>query len=339
MVFWVLRIGFIALMVALGNSIGTELGNPSLGRLVGLILGVVLAGIEMAMKNVSLRGLTSAIFGAVLGLLTAKIVHDVMLAIGVDAYVVKLVTPVLTFVFIYIGLTFSLKKRDEFAIVLPYIRFTRSDRDEMPLLLDTSAILDGRIFEVMKTGFLSGRLIVPRFVVRELQFIADSNDPIKRSKGREALDLLGAYTRGPSAQVDIYEEEPAEGEDVDAKLLRLAKLLGAKIITLDYNLSKVAQLEGIGVLNLNDLVSALQPKVSPGQVLQIRLVREGKEPNQAVGYTNEGTMVVVENARNLIGRVVTVEVYNTIQTASGRIIFARKRARNGAGRERRAESA
>ncbi len=334
MIFWILRISFVLLMIFLGKAIGSEFDQARLGMILGGVGAFLLVVLEITTKEASLRGLTSAIFGAILGFITAKIVHDVMVGIGVDPTVVKYATPVFTFVFIYIGVIFSLKKKDEFALILPYVKFTRSDRDDRPILLDTSAVIDGRIFDVVRTGFLSGMLIVPGFVVREIQTLADSTDPNKRQRGRLALEVLNEAKRDKNLVLDVYEEDLPEDRDVDAKLVHLAKILGARIVTMDYNLAKVAELEGIKVLNLNELISALQPKVYPGQSFQVRLVREGKEPNQAVGYTPEGTMVVVENARPMVGRLVWVEVYNTIQTPSGRIIFTRLKGKNG-NRERR----
>ncbi len=330
----VLRILFIILMVIFGRNVGVEFDRAGLGMVIGAVLGFVLVFVEVVMKEASLRGLTSAIFGAILGLITAKIAHDVMVGIGVEKTVVELVTPVFTFVLIYIGVVFSLKKRDEFALVIPYIKFTRTDRDDRPILLDTSAVLDGRVFDVVRTGFLSGLLIVPAFVVEEMQTLADSADPNKRQKGRLGLELLNTVKKDKNLVLEIYEEDLPEDRGVDAKLVHLAKILGARVVTMDYNLAKVAEIEGIKVLNLNELISALQPKVYPGQSFQVRLVRDGKEANQAVGYTPEGTMVVVENARSMIGKTVWVEVYNTIQTPSGKIIFTRLKGRNG-NRERK----
>ncbi len=323
MVFILLRLAFISLIVGVCRNIGYDLGNPTIAMIVGFVLGVIVVLVEIFTKDMSLRGLTSAVFGAILGLVTAKLVHDVMVAIQVDPQFIKVSYPVFTFIFVYFGLAFSLKKKDEFALILPYIRFTRSDKDETPILLDTSVIIDGRIFSVMKTGFISGRLIIPGFVLKEIQLLADSQDHNKRQKGRRALEILNAIKKDKNISVDIYEENLPQYSQVDMKLLHLAKILGAEIATLDYNLAKVAELEGIKVLNLNELITSLQPQLSAGDSFSVRLVREGKEQNQAVGYTQEGTMVVVENSRHLIGRIVQVEVYNVIQTQTGRIIFAR----------------
>ncbi len=322
MLFWVIRISFVLLMVVLCRAIGLQFGNEVLGLYAGIGLGVVFVLVEIFMKNVSLRGLSSVVFGSILGLVMAKIVHDILVSIQTDPMVVKIATPIFTFIFIYIGLTFSLKKKDEFALVLPYIRFSRTERDERPVVVDTSAIIDGRVFDIAKTGFLKAKLIVPSFVIDELQRLADSQDHNKRQKGRIGLDRLNKAQR--EMAVDIYTDDIASEKEVDAKLLHLAKLLDASLITMDYNLGRVASLKGVRVLNINDLILAVQPNVETGDVLtNIRLIREGKDSGQAVGYTPEGIMVVVENARHLLGRAVSVEVYNVIQTQSGRIIFAK----------------
>ncbi len=322
MIFWIIRLSFVVLMAVLCRAIGLQFGNELLGLYAGVGLGVIFVLVEIFMKNLSLRGLSSVVFGSILGLVMAKIVHDILVSIQTDPLVVKIATPILTFIFIYIGLTFSLKKKDEFALVLPYIRFSRTERDERPVVLDTSAIIDGRVFDIAKTGFLKAKLIVPSFVIDELQRLADSQDHNKRQKGRIGLDRLNKAQK--EMAVDIYTDDISSETEVDAKLIHLARLLDSPLVTMDYNLGRVASLKGVKVLNINDLVLAIQPNVETGDVLtNIRLIREGKDSGQAVGYTPEGIMVVVENARHLLGRAVSVEVYNVIQTQSGRIIFAK----------------
>ncbi len=317
------RLGFISLMAAAGFRIGGKLNMAMTGLGIGFALGIILVFIEIFLKDLSIRGLTSGLFGAVLGMLMAKIVKDIMITVGINHDFVNFSYPVLTFMFLYIGFMFSLKKKDEFAIVLPYVRFKRSDRRDNALLLDTSALIDGRVFNIIKTGFLQGRVIIPRFVLRELQALADSRDNAKRNKGRKALNLLEEISRDKNVDFDVYEEDFQDVEGVDEKLIRLAKLLDAYIITMDYNLNKVASMQSILVLNINDLANAVKQVHFVGDEFKIRLNKEGKERGQAIGYTDDGTMVVVENGRNMIGRQVKVEVSNIIQTSAGRILFAR----------------
>lgn len=191
-------------------------------------------------------------------------------------------------------------------------------------ILDTSAIIDGRIFDVCLSNFLEGSLLVPTFVIEELQHIADSSDHIRRSKGRRGLELLSKMQKHPDIKVDIIEANPFEERDVDAKLIRLCKQLNAGIITNDYNLNKVAELQGLKVLNINELTNAVKVMVYPGENMHITVIKEGKEPGQGVGYLEDGTMVVVEDAYDEIGRDLEVTVTSVFQTAAGRMIFTRK---------------
>lgn len=191
-------------------------------------------------------------------------------------------------------------------------------------ILDTSAIIDGRIFDVCLSNFLEGTLLVPTFVIEELQHIADSSDHIRRSKGRRGLELLSKMQKHPDIKVDIIEANPFEERDVDSKLIRLCKQLNAGIITNDYNLNKVAELQGLKVLNINELTNAVKVMVYPGETMHITIIKEGKEPGQGVGYLEDGTMVVVEDAYDEIGRDLEVTVTSVFQTAAGRMIFTRK---------------
>lgn len=194
-------------------------------------------------------------------------------------------------------------------------------------VLDTSSIIDGRIADLYKTGFLEGPLCVPAFVLDELRHIADSNDPLKRSKGRRGLDILTAMQRDPRAKVQIiHGAATGAAEEVDSALLRVARELGAKVLTTDYNLNKVAGLQGVEVLNVNELANALKPSLLPGEDIHVRVVREGKEAGQGVGYLDDGTMIVIDGGRRFVGEEIAVEVTSAIQTAAGRLIFARPRA-------------
>ena len=190
-------------------------------------------------------------------------------------------------------------------------------------ILDTSAIVDGRIADICKTGFVEGNLLVPRFVLRELQQVADSQDPLKRNRGRRGLDILNRMRKEKKVNVKIVDRDFPEIRDVDAKLIKLAKVLEAKVITNDFNLNKIAELEGVEVLNINDLSNALKPYVLPGEELRIQIIREGKEENQGVGYLDDGTMVVVEDGRRYINTTIDTVVTSVLQTPAGRMIFAK----------------
>ncbi|HXL02422.1 MAG TPA: PIN domain nuclease [Candidatus Atribacteria bacterium] len=190
-------------------------------------------------------------------------------------------------------------------------------------ILDTSAIVDGRIADICKTGFVEGDLLIPRFVLRELQQVADSQDPLKRNRGRRGLDILNRMRKEKKVNVRIIDRDFPEIRDVDAKLIKLAKVLGTKVITNDFNLNKIAELEGVEVLNINDLSNALKPYVLPGEELRVQVIREGKEENQGVGYLDDGTMVVIEEGRKYINSTIDTVVTSVLQTPAGRMIFAK----------------
>jgi uncharacterized protein YacL len=220
-------------------------------------------------------------------------------------------------------MSIGLRGKDEFNLIIPYVRLRRQDQAEEVTILDTSVIIDGRIQDIFKTKFLEGKVIIPRFVLKELQQIADSTDPIKRQRGRRGLEILHTIQKEAGQNISIHEEEFSETYEVDAKLVKLAKLLEAKIMTVDFNLNRVATFQGVKVLNINELANALKPVVFPGEQMQIKLLKEGKEHNQAVGYLDDGTMVVVEEGRRLIGQEVRAVVTSVLQTQAGRMIFTK----------------
>ena len=236
---------------------------------------------------------------------------------------IALVRVVLTVVFAYLCSAMALRGKDEFNLIIPYVRFKRQDYKEDAIVLDTSSIIDGRIVDIYKTRFLESRLILPSFVLKELQNIADSSDAIKRQRGRRGLDMLQVLQKDPDVDIRVYEEDISGGGDVDSRLVKLAKILEAKIATTDFNLNKVATLQGVKILNVNELANALKPVVFPGESMEVRLIKEGKEHDQAVAYLNDGTMIVVEDSRKLIGQLVKVSVTSVLQTQAGRMIFAK----------------
>jgi uncharacterized protein YacL len=217
----------------------------------------------------------------------------------------------------------ALRGKDEFNLIIPYVRFKRQDAKDELLLLDTSAIIDGRFIDVCKTGFLGGRLVVPRFVLHELQRLADSEEDIKRQRGRRGMEILRNMQKDPLIDVRIHEDDLDGPEGVDLKLVRLSRQMDARICTTDFNLSRIAAIQGIETLNVNDLVNAVKPVVFNGEELEIRLMKEGKESNQAIGYLEDGTMVVVSDGRKALGQTVKVYVTSALQTQAGRMIFAK----------------
>ena len=323
-----IRIFFVILSVIIGFQVGSfaQAGASDfsvLGASIGFLAAVLIIIFEFTMRKVSVRGLSSAVFGLLFGLIMAKLVSDTMALISMDKNLVYSLRVILTLIFCYLGMIMAMRGRDEFNIIVPYVKFSRQDQKDEMILLDTSVIIDGRIADVCKTGFLDGKFIVPRFVLKELQQIADSSDSLKRERGRRGLDILGKLQKSQNIDIKIHNEDFADIKEVDLKLVKLAKVLDAKIFTNDYNLNKVSEIQGIRVLNINELSNALRPVVLPGEMLETRLIKEGKEYNQGVGYLEDGTMIVVDNGRRLIGQNVNVVVGSVLQTAAGRMIFGK----------------
>jgi len=298
-------------------------GASILGVLIGAVASLVIILLEFGMRKVSMRGLSSSVFGLILGLIMAKLVTDAFSLVAISDPNLSFVRVTLTLVFCYLGMVIGLRGKDEFNIIIPYVKLRRQDQTEEVTLVDTSVIVDGRIVDICKTKFIDGKLVIPRFVLRELQQIADSTDPMKRQRGRRGLETLQTLQKEPGLDITLHEEDFPETGEVDAKLVKLAKLMEAKIMTVDFNLNRVASIQGIKVLNINELANALKPVVFPGERMQLKLIKEGKEYNQAIGYLDDGTMVVVEEARRLIGHDVKVVVTSVLQTQAGRMIFTK----------------
>lgn len=317
-----LRILFITGSVIIGYYQAPE---PS--GLLGAFIGALAAGIiivaEIGMRNTSLKGLSSTVFGLILGLIMAKLVGDAFSVAPISQDSLLRIRLMLTLVFCYLGMLIGLRGKDEFNIIIPYVRLRRQDQLEEVTILDTSIIIDGRIVDICKTKFLEGRIILPRFVLKELQQIADSTDPIKRQRGRRGLEMLNTVKKEAGVEISIQEEDFPEVQEVDAKLVKLAKLLAGKILTVDFNLNRVATIQGVKVLNINELANALKPVVFPGEAMRVKVLKEGKEHNQGVAYLDDGTMVVVEEGRRLIGQDAEVVVTSVLQTQAGRMIFTK----------------
>lgn len=294
-----------------------------LGIMLGVIAALIMILLEIGMRKVSVSGLSSAVFGLILGLIMAKLVTDAFSLTALSNQALSSIRVTFTLVFCYLGMVMALRGKDEFSIIIPYVRLRRQDQSEDVTVLDTSVIIDGRIVDIFKTKFLGGKIVIPKFVLRELQQIADSTDPIKRQRGRRGLEILHTIQKESGLDISISEEDFAETSEVDAKLVKLAKLLEAKILTVDFNLNRVATIQGIKVLNINELANALKSLVFPGEEMQVKLIKEGKEHNQAIGYLDDGTMVVVEEGRRLIGQDVRVSVTSVLQTQAGRMIFTK----------------
>jgi uncharacterized protein YacL len=306
---------------------------------VGAVLGVLVAPfaqtvferelhqVERAIDRLAPGELVGGAIGLVTGLVVAFLVKSVLFefvafAGPTGSYIAIALYLVLSVFTAFLGARVGAKQR------VALTRMTAPASAAVggePKILDTSVIIDGRVLDIVRSGFMEGPLLLPRFVLRELQLIADSSDPLKRTRGRRGLELLGKLQE--SAPIEIVERDPEEIAQVDAKLVRLAQERGAKLVTNDYNLNRVAHVEGVTVLNINELANAVKPVLHPGDELRVSVIREGREVHQGVGYLDDGTMIVVENGRRLIGETVEVAVTSALQTNAGRMIFARPKTR------------
>jgi len=322
-----IRMFFIIVAVVCGFYIGSLFSavqplSGAIGAVVGLVSALSLILIEVKLRQVSLRNLSAAAFGLVFGFFIAWLLTLILRLVPMDEMVYTVFQIIFTLIFCYLGIIISIKGKDEFNLIIPYVRFSREDQREEVFLLDTSVIIDGRIMGLLETGFLEGKLLVPRFVLNELQQIADSSDDAKRVRGKRGLDMLNILRKMDGVEVIIHDESLPDIKEVDAKLVRLAKMLGCKVITNDMNLNKVAKIDGVRVLNINDLSNSLRMVISPGEEMIVQIRKEGKERNQGVAFLDDGTMIVVENGRRLIGRQIGVAVTSVLQTSAGRMVFA-----------------
>jgi uncharacterized protein YacL len=325
---WVVRILFLLLCTLGGYAVSQV--QPELiekgfyGVVIGFGLGGLLIAIDEMLKGFSLRAFSAATFGLVLGTTVAWLIDRSGLFVYVDETPTRWLIRLCLFVsFSYIGMILAMRSnKEDFSLIIPYVRFASQNKPENLLLLDTSVIIDGRIAELMEARFLEGVVVVPRFVLRELQQIADSNDPIRRARGRRGLETLSRLQRNPSIEVKVHEGDFPEDTAVDAKLVRLGRTLGAKLFTNDFNLGKIAELQSVTHVNINQLANCLKPVILPGESLSLKVIREGKDKGQGVGYLNDGTMVVVNQAQSLIGQQIDVQVQSLLQTGAGVIVFA-----------------
>ncbi len=305
-----------------------------------LVAGIVLAFMVITIDLIFRRKNLSAISGLFLGLLVGIVLSLVLGALVDQVSKVFLDVPELreysTLIrggklliglsACYLSISLILQTKDDFRFIIPYVEFSRATRGPRPYILDTSAIIDGRIADIAVTGILESQLIVPRFVINELQTVADSADRLKRARGRRGLDVLQKLQAIPKLELRIWDGtlvDNAKFQGVDQKLVALAAQENSRIVTSDYNLNKVATLHGVTVVNLNDLANAVRAVVLPGEQMRVRVIKSGEAPGQGVGYLEDGTMVVIENARDKIGTDIDVLITNSVHTSAGRMIFAR----------------
>lgn len=301
------------------NYYGFPIGLIGLG--LGLLIAIFVMRAEKAMERVSLRVILGAVIGMIIGLFIALLLAYGLNFVGITwerQRIAPWIYLLLTGIMGYLGVALGSKKIEEFNL----FSFMQPKESKDYRILDTSVIIDGRIADICDTGFLEGNFIVPRFVLDELQHIADSSDAMKRSRGRRGLDILNRMQRSNGIDIEIVDHDFPKIKSVDAKLVALAKKLSGKIITNDFNLNKVAELQGIRILNVNELANSMKPVVLPGEVMTVKIIRDGKEPGQGVAYLDDGTMIIIDNAHKYIGSNVDVVVTSVLQTTAGRMIFS-----------------
>ena len=283
--------------------------------------------IEKELEKFSAYDIAISSIGLILGLVIAFLLSQLVASLRIP-YLGVLASVVFYIIFGYLGLTIPLRKKDDIYLTLNSMKKspkekTKINHKSFPKILDTSVIIDGRILDICQTGFIEGPLIIPEFVLEELQHIADSSDSLKRNRGRRGLDILNKIQKEVDIEVIINDSKFEDVKEVDSKLLKLTRLLGGKVVTNDYNLNKVAEVQGISVLNINELANAVKPVVIPGEQMVVEVVKDGKEMDQGLAYLDDGTMIVVESGRKFIGKTIDVVVTSVLQTSAGRMIFAK----------------
>ena len=297
------------------------------------IINVLLKAMEYIEKTVQKIPANEILFGTI-GAITGLIITSLFVSPFKNiSLIFTMIAVVISVVMAVLGADIAVRKREELTNFFSSLKRTGSIKDKKnkghskgdPKVLDTSVIIDGRIFDICQTGFVEGSLIIPNFVLEELRHIADSSDALKRNRGRRGLDILNKIQKELSIDVQIYEKDFPDIAEVDSKLLKLAQKLDGKVITNDYNLNKVAEFQGVPVLNINELANAIKPVVLPGEEMRIQIIKDGKESNQGIAYLDDGTMIVVEGGRRHIGETMDVVVTSVLQTAAGRMIFAKQK--------------
>ena len=301
----------------------------------GTFLGVMLIAlgtlaVDVAIRRKKLDTITAVYFGMLVGLFMTYILGLAMVPLGLDKYR-NPIQLVVGLVLCYICISLLMQTKNDFRFIIPYVEFAKEVKGLKPCILDTSVVIDGRIADVVETGVFDGQMIMPKFVISELQGVADSSERLRRARGRRGLDVLNRLRSNPNIEFVIYDRELPEFANlsVDLKLVALAKHLQGKLITNDYNLNKVARLQGVPVINLNDLANSLKPVFLPGEHIEVRIVKAGEEPGQGVGYLEDGTMVVVESGRDRINQNIPVAVTSVLQTSAGRMVFGKAEAMRG----------
>lgn len=342
---WLVRLVFGIMTIGIATSVLFRLYDRfesfqfAWPAIIGFLLVVIIAAAiiwsDVRIRNKQITTISAVFFGLLMGFVLSNLFWQALEPIA-DEYLrqvprlERVVHLFITLLACYLAVSMLLQTKDDFRFLIPYVEFSKQLKGAKPLVLDTSVIIDGRIADICDTGVIDTKLIVPRFVLQELQGIADSSDKIKRNRGRRGLDILKRMQNNPKVEVQLHEANLAELREVhkvDERLVVLAKVLSGRVVTNDFNLNKICQLQGVEVINLNELANALKLVALPGESLGIRIVKQGDQIGQGVGYLDDGTMVVVEQGRSAIGQEVTITVTSVLQTPAGRMIFGRIESR------------
>jgi uncharacterized protein YacL len=335
MLLWILRGTFLAVMIGTAVSALLYFGNDSnlsgiLAFSIVLAVGLAIVGLDLLIKHKEITTISAVSFGLLLGLVLGALFSVAIEPYVQDKQLSLRLRLLITVVCCYFLVSTLLQTKDEFRFIIPYVEFSKQVKGGRPMVLDTSVIIDGRIADICDTRIIDAKMIVPRFVLQELQHIADSSDKLKRNRGRRGMDMLKKMQSNAKVELQVHEANLAELRDVqkvDERLVIFAKALGARVVTNDYNLNKIAQLQGVDVINLNEVANSLKSVALPGEILNVRLVKAGDQIGQGVGYLDDGTMVVVEQGRQAIGQEVAITVTSVLQTNAGRMIFGRVESR------------
>jgi uncharacterized protein YacL len=337
MVIWLVRFVFVCTSIGIGTTMllyfhernRTMEGVGSLLAILA-ISGAVIYG-DVLTRNKQITTISAVFFGLLIGFVLSALLWQALEPIineysGEVGRLRRIIPVFITLITCYLAVSLLLQTKDDFRFLIPYVEFSKQLKGAKPLVLDTSVIIDGRIADICDTGIIDARLIVPRFVLQELQGIADSSDKIKRNRGRRGLDILKKMQGNDKVEVQLHEANLAELREVqkvDERLVVLAKHLGGRVVTNDFNLNKICQVQNVEVINLNEMANALKVVALPGEILALKIVKPGDQFGQGVGYLDDGTMVVVEQGRNAIGQEVPVMVTSVLQTPAGRMVFGR----------------
>ena len=326
---WLFRAIFAILLIVAAFSLRPFDLSSELALIVGISLAIAIILLEVKIRHHSARVLIGAALGSLVGILSASLVSVVIENMTVFSSKTESFFQFLTLIaLVYVGMSVGAAKDELLNLSFDGLKRNRTSRKPLKIL-DTSVIIDGRVADILDTGFLEGQLLLPQFVLHELQMVADSADSMKRNRGRRGLDIMDKIQKKSGITVKIVDTDYPEIAEVDMKLIELAKETGAKIMTNDFNLNKVAQLHGVDVLNINELANVLKPVVLPGESMAVFVLKEGKEYNQGIAYLDDGTMVVVDNARKMIGKTVDITVTSMLQTTAGKMIFSKVQSSGG----------